>query len=64
MYFTLAEFHSGLIWKSIITVIALTSGSSSVDVIANVIQSTPLLSTKMRLFGNVMANGLVRWSRG
>ena len=64
MYFTLAEFHSALIWRSIITVITLTLGSSSVDVIANVIQSSLLLSTEMRLFGNVMANGLGRWSRG
>ena len=64
MYFTLAEFHSALIWRSIITVITLTLGSSSVDVIANLIQSSLLLSTEMRLFGNVMANGLVRWSRG
>ena len=64
MYFTIAEFHSDLIGKSIIEVIALTSSSSSVDVIANVIQSSLFLSTEMRLFGNVMANGLVRWSRG
>ena len=64
MYFTLAEFHSALIWRSIITVITLTLGSSSVDVIANLIQSSLLLSTEMRLFGNVMANGLGRWSRG
>ena len=64
MYFTLAEFHSALIWRSKITVIALSSDSSSVDVIANVIQSTLFLSTEMRLFGNVMANGLGRWSRG
>ena len=49
MYFTLAEFHSALIWKSIITVIALSSSSSSVDVIANVIQSTLFFSTEMRL---------------
>ena len=64
MYFTLAEFHSALIWRSKITVIALSSDSSSVDVIANVIQSTLFLSTEMRLFGNVMASGLGRWSRG
>ena len=64
MYFTLAVFHSALICKSIITVIALSSDSSSVDVIANVIQSTLFLSTEMRLFGNVMASGLGRWSRG
>ena len=64
MYFTIAEFHSDLIWKSIITVIALASDSSSVDVTANVIQSTLFLSTEMRLFGNVMANGLGRWSCG
>ena len=64
MYFTIAEFHSDLIWKSIITVIALASDSSSVDVTANVIQSTLFLSTEMRLFGNVMASGLGRWSRG
>ena len=64
MYFTIAEFHSDLIWKSIITVIALASDSSSVDVTANVIQSTLFLSTEMRLFGNVMANGLGRRSRG